>query len=98
MIEINPKNNLIDIPIETIKMDPVVTQKTIEQYKIKDLVGQAETNFSGGSLDRQHNIEVGVSKLTGILIAPGEEFSTVWNIGDITEEAGFVPTKFPFDL
>jgi vancomycin resistance protein YoaR len=89
-IKFDSKNNTIDIPIETIKVDPEITQKTIDQYKIKDLVGRAMTNFTGGSLDRQHNIEVGVSKLTGILIAPGEEFSTVWNIGDVTEEAGFV--------
>jgi len=83
-------SNTIDITIETIKVDPQVTQETINQYKIKDFIGSAQTNFKGGSLDRQHNIEVGVSKLTGILIAPGEEFSTVWNIGDVTEEAGFV--------
>jgi vancomycin resistance protein YoaR len=89
-IQSDSENNTIDVPIETIKVDPEITQKTIDQYKIKDLVGHAMTNFAGGSLDRQHNIEVGVSKLTGILIAPGEEFSTVWNIGDITEEAGFV--------
>ncbi len=89
-IQYNPENDTIDVPIETIKVEPQVTQKTIDQYKIKDLVGHAQTNFTGGSLDRQHNIEAGVSKLTGILIAPGEEFSTVWNIGDVTEEAGFV--------
>ena len=89
-IQFNIKNNTIDIPIETIKADPQVTQKTINQYKIKDLIGSAKTNFKGGSLDRQHNIEVGVSKITGILIAPGEEFSTVKAIGDVTEEAGFV--------
>jgi len=86
----NPKNNTIDIPIETIEVEPEVTQKTVDQYKIKDLVGYARTNFAGGSLDRQHNIEVGVSKLTGILIAPNEEFSTVLNIGEVDEKAGFV--------
>lgn len=89
-IKFNPENNMLDISIETVKVEPLVTQKTIDQYKIRDLLGSATTNFTGGSLDRQHNIEVGVSKLTGILIAPGEEFSTVQNIGDITEEAGFV--------
>ena len=92
--EIIPKiqessNNFV-ISIETIETEPEVTEKTINQYRIKDLVGRAATNFTGGSLNRQHNIEVGVSKMTGILIAPGEEFSTVQNIGEITEEAGFV--------
>ena len=80
----------INIPIETIIEEPKVTQKTIDQYKIEHLLGRAQTNFAGGSLDRQHNIEVGVSKISGILIAPGEEFSTVKAIGDITKEAGFL--------
>jgi len=89
-IKISSKNKTINIPIETIDSEPEITQKTIDKYKIRDLVGKATTNFTGGSLDRQKNIEVGVSKLTGILIAPNEEFSTVNGIGDITEEAGFV--------
>ncbi len=89
-VQFNPKDNIINIPIETIKVEAEITQKTIDKYNIKDLVGTAQTNFAGGSLDRQHNIEVGVSKLTGILIAPGQEFSTAESIGDVTEEAGFV--------
>lgn len=84
------KKNTIDVPIETITVEADVTQKTIEQYHIKDLIGRSTTNFTGGSQDRQHNIEVGVSKITGVLIAPGQEFSTVTAIGEVTEEAGFV--------
>jgi vancomycin resistance protein YoaR len=86
----DPKDNTINIPVETVEMEPEITSATIDKYNIKDLIGYAETNFMGGSLNRQHNIEVGVSKLTGILISPGEEFSTVRSIGDVTEEAGFV--------
>jgi vancomycin resistance protein YoaR len=89
-ITFDPKDNTINIFIKTIEMEPEITKTTVAKYNIKDLIGYAETNFTGGSLNRQHNIEVGVSKLTGILIAPGEEFSTVKNIGDVTEEAGFV--------
>jgi vancomycin resistance protein YoaR len=89
-INFYPKNKTVNIPIETIETEPEITQVTIDKYKIRDLIGRATTNFTGGSLDRQHNIEVGASKLTGILIAPNEEFSTVQGIGFITEEAGFV--------
>lgn len=82
--------NSFDINIETIQIEPKITQSTIYQYKIRDLVGTATTNFTGGSKDRQKNIEVGTEKLSGILIAPGQEFSTIENIGEVTEEAGFV--------
>jgi vancomycin resistance protein YoaR len=86
----NLENTAVNIPIETITIEPQITHKTIDKYNIKHLIGLAQTNFAGGSLDRQHNIEVGVTKISGVLIAPGEEFSTVKAIGDITEEAGFV--------
>ncbi len=88
--EPDSKNTAIDTTLETITIEPTVTQATIGQYHIKNLIGIATTNFAGGSQDRQRNIEVGVSKITGMLIAPGEEFSTVDAIGQITEEEGFV--------
>jgi len=89
-IIVNPKDNTFEVPVKTVVQEASITKKTIDQYHIKDLVGRARTNFSGGSQDRQNNIEVGVSKITGILIAPGQEFSTVEAIGKVTEEAGFV--------
>lgn len=85
-----PQSGAIEIPIEITQSDPKVTQKTIDQYGINDLVGSARTSFRGSSADRKHNIEVGVSKLNGLLLAPGEEFSAVTGIGATTEEEGFV--------
>ncbi len=82
--------NTFSIPIKTIESDPKITQETINQYRITDLLGTARTNFTGGSKDRQHNIEIGVLKMDGLLLAPGEEFSTLRVLGGITEEAGFV--------
>lgn len=80
----------IYIAIETTQEEPRVTKETIDKYKIKELVGTATTNFAGGSLDRQHNIETGASKLNGILLAPGEEFSALNAIGEVSTEAGFL--------
>ncbi len=81
---------VLKIPIDVIHADPKITKDTISQFKIKDLVGYASTNFAGGSLARQQNIATGAEKLNGLLIAPGEEFSTVNGLGPTTEEAGFV--------
>ncbi len=80
----------ITIALETIISPPQVTKETITKYRIADLVGSATTDFAGGTKDRQHNIETGVAKITGMLLAPGQEFSTVNAIGDITKETGFV--------
>lgn len=88
--QVNVLNGTIEIPVEIIGAEPSVTQKTVDRYKINDLVGFAKTSFKGSSQDRKHNIEIGVSKLTGLLIAPGEEFSAVEAIGYVTEAEGFV--------
>lgn len=80
----------IEVPIEIIREEPKITKDAIDALGIKEQVGFAKTSFKGSSADRRHNIEVGVSKLNGILIAPGEEFSAVAAIGTTTEEEGFV--------
>lgn len=84
-------HKIVFIPTVISRQEPKVTKETIEQYEIQNLVALARTSFRGSSADRKHNIEVGVSKLNGMLIAPNEEFSAVEAIGETTEEAGFVP-------
>ncbi len=84
------KGGNIEIPLDVVYSEPKISQKTIDQYEIRDLVGSAVTSFRGSSADRRKNIETGVSKLNGLLIAPGEEFSAVEGIGETSEEEGFV--------
>ncbi|MFZ2072651.1 MAG: VanW family protein [Minisyncoccia bacterium] len=86
----NITNSIINIPIEIIQVEPKITKDTLLKYQIKDLVGEIRTNFTGSSADREHNIKIGVSAITGILIAPGEEFSTVASIGPVTEKEGYL--------
>lgn len=89
-IDADFKGGNIEIPIEVVRAEPKLSQKTIDEYDIRDLVGSSITSFKGSSADRRKNIEIGVSKLNGLLIAPGEEFSAVKSIGEVTEEEGFV--------
>ncbi len=84
------KGGNMEIPLEVIRSEPKISRKTIDQYEIRDLVGLSVTSFKGSSADRRKNIETGVSKLNGLLIAPGEEFSAVEGIGVTSEEEGFV--------
>ncbi len=89
-ININNTNNTIYLPIKTKEIEPRVNKNTIEKYKIKDLVGEVRTNFTGSTAGREHNIKIGVSAVSGMLIAPGEEFSTVSAIGPVTSKEGYV--------
>ncbi|MHB9019870.1 MAG: VanW family protein [Minisyncoccota bacterium] len=85
--KIKPETIKIQFTIE--KVPPKITKETIAEYKITDLIGKAQTSFSGSSAARITNIKIGTSKLNGILIAPGEEFSAVKTIGEVTEEEGY---------
>lgn len=45
--------------------------------------------FKQGSADRAHNIGLAVSKLDGVRLEPGQEFSFNRSVGERTAEAGF---------
>jgi vancomycin resistance protein YoaR len=60
-------------------------------FKIKEIIGTGHSNFSGSPANRRHNIEVGAAAVQGLLIAPGEEFSLVKNLGEIDASTGYLP-------
>ena len=65
-------------------------QITAEELGIRELVAEATSYYEGSSVNRRANIAVGVSRLNGVIIAPGEEFSFNYLLGDISPENGFV--------
>lgn len=58
---------------------------------IKELLSRGETDFSGSSSNRKKNIARGAELINGILIAPGEEFSTNKALGEVDATHGFFP-------
>jgi len=83
------KLNRIELVVN--KLQPEILTEDINDLGIKELVGEGSSNFAGSPKNRRHNIGVGASKLNGILIKPGEEFSLVKALGNIDEAAGFLP-------
>jgi vancomycin resistance protein YoaR len=65
-------------------------QISAAELGIRELVAESTTYFTGSSGNRRTNIAVGVSHLNGVIIAPGEEFSFNYYLGDISYENGFV--------
>lgn len=57
---------------------------------IRELVSEATTYYWGSWQNRRSNIALGASKLHGVIIAPGEEFSFNHHLGDITPQAGYL--------
>lgn len=58
---------------------------------ITELIGRATTTFTGSPTNRISNIRNGSRFLSGILIQPGEEFSTVRMLGTIDNTTGYLP-------
>lgn len=54
-----------------------------------DLLGRAELSYEGGTEGRHKNIELGVSRINGTILNPGEEFSFKKALGTTTVEDGF---------
>lgn len=75
---------------------PVTVKKplggqTAAELGIKEQVGAATTPFTGSPSNRIHNISTGTRLLSGIIIQPGEEFSTIKALGAIDASSGFLP-------
>lgn len=58
-----------------------------------DLLGRAEISYAGGTVERNKNIEIGVARIDGKVILPGEEFSFTKAIGPVTPLDGFSEAK-----
>jgi vancomycin resistance protein YoaR len=60
-------------------------------YNIQEIIGTGHSNFVGSPTNRIKNIKVGAAAVNGILLAPGEEFSLVKVLGDVSEQTGYFP-------
>lgn len=78
----------VDIPVHVTK--PKIDSNNLGALKIDTLLGRGDSNFSGGSEERDHNIYIGMEAINGTLVAPGEDFSFNGATGAITEAAGYV--------
>lgn len=58
---------------------------------INELVSRGTSKFSGSPNNRRHNIKIGVEKMKGIILAPGEIFSFNEHLGPVEKEQGFLP-------
>ena len=84
---LNDHKKEIDLELEII---PVVSMEEGDVV-IKELLGTGHSNFAGSSSSRKKNIAVGANAVQGLLIKPGEEFSLVKQLGDVSEESGYYP-------
>ncbi len=77
----------------TLRVDytpPAVTDDaTAADLGITELVAKHSTFFYGSSAARIHNIETAASRFHGYLVAPGETFSMIKVLGDVSLDNGY---------
>ena len=79
-----------------VKEPRLTGSETAEQLGIRELVHTENTYFFYSDDARMQNIQVGASKLNGILIAPGETFSMANAVGEVSKETGYAESSVIF--
>jgi len=86
---LNTNKESIDLPIKETK--PEIGSSNPADEGIKELIGEGKTSWRGSPSNRIHNLTLGASKISGSIVKPGEEFSTVHALSPITAANGFLP-------
>ncbi len=63
--------------------------KLTNELGIKELIGQGISNFAHSIPNRIYNLSLAASRINGVLIPPGETFSFVRTVGDISAASGY---------
>lgn len=83
-------NNKKTVELEMNTAKSTIKTEDVNGLGIKEIIGVGHSNFSGSPKNRIHNIKTGAASINGTLVPPGEEFSTVKTLGDITGETGYL--------
>lgn len=78
------------ISLSVVEVPPIISSNEFSTYGIKEIVAMGKTDLGNSPKNRRHNIAVGVAKMNGTLIAPGEEFSALKTLGLVDGEHGFL--------
>ena len=79
----------VSIPLEI--TEPETTKADIEELLFRDLLGAVTTKYNNSGENRCSNVRLAASKVNGIVLWPGEEFSFNQVVGERTAERGFLP-------
>ncbi len=82
-----PGIHRIDIPIK--EVEPNVTTEKVNNLGIVEPIGEGHSTFYHSIPGRIHNVALATSRINGVLVAPGEEFSFDKALGDVSKFTGY---------
>jgi len=83
----SPKNTTIPLPIRVLK--PKVSTGDANNLGITELIGTGTSLFQHSIPSRIYNVTLAASRLNGVLVADGEEFSFDKALGDVSSYTGY---------
>ncbi len=86
---IDSSDKSISIPIPSDQTEPIVRNNDVNNLGIKELLGQGTSTFKHSSATRNENVSKGSSIVNRILVAPGDTFSFIKSLGEVSLEAGY---------
>ncbi|MDD3998658.1 MAG: VanW family protein [Candidatus Shapirobacteria bacterium] len=81
------KNIVGELPL--LKVQPKINNSDVNNLGIKELLGRGTSSFKHSSEIRNWNVEKGASIVNRILVAPGETFSFIKSLGEVSLDNGY---------
>jgi vancomycin resistance protein YoaR len=79
----------IVIPLTVDPLEPSVTTEKANTLGIRQLIGRGYSEFTGSIPGRIHNVAFAAEKFNGVLMQPGETFSFVKALGEVSAATGY---------
>jgi len=80
---------IISAELPLIKSEAKIKNEEVNDLGIKELLGRGTSSFKHSSEIRNYNVEKGASIINRILVAPGETFSFIKNLGEVSLDSGY---------
>lgn len=86
---IDSTDKSISINISVVNTQPKIKNDEVNDLGIKELLGTGTSTFKHSATTRNENISKGSSIVNRILVAPGDTFSFVKSLGEVSLESGY---------
>jgi vancomycin resistance protein YoaR len=84
---LSAEDKVLEIPV--ILTYPKIKTGDVNNLGIKELIGTGKSTFFHSIPGRVFNVNLAASRISGTLVGPGEEFSFVKAVGDISKTTGY---------
>lgn len=81
------KNRTVEIPV--LLTYPKIRAGEINNMGIKELIGKGKSTFAHSIPGRVFNVNLAASRISGVIVPPGEEFSFNKAVGEISRTTGY---------